>query len=197
MSMSLVRQGHVKGKMNGSHNESGDHGMHEWGIRDVADNRIQNASTSVLEHLLDHDTCDVDPRNRLNGDTPLHLAIKGKWEDHEGLRVYLGMSHLHFYYNPQGLTGSRATTRSRSKYLVSPSIARRGVKLMSRIRNRYNERPIDLLPPTYPGVDAESDDEKIRAAIRRSEAEAALGDRGDVVDGKPLPSFDMEKICAD
>ena len=58
------------------------------------------------------------------------------------------------------------------------------VGLTSRIRNRYNERPIDLLPPSYPGVDAESDDEKIRAAIRRAEAEAALGDRGDVVDGK-------------
>jgi len=48
-------------------------------------------------------------------------------------------------------------------------------------------------------VDAESDDEKIRAAIRRSEAEAALGDRGDVVDGKPSPLFEMwrKKICAD
>jgi hypothetical protein len=63
-------------------------------MRAVADNRIQNASTSVLEHLLDHDTCDVDPKNRLNGDTPLHLAIRGKWEDHEGLRVYLGKSDL-------------------------------------------------------------------------------------------------------
>lgn len=63
-------------------------------MREVADDRIQNASTSVLEHLLDHDTCDVDPKNRLNGDTPLHLAIRGKWEDHEGLRVYLGKSDL-------------------------------------------------------------------------------------------------------
>jgi hypothetical protein len=61
-------------------------------MREVADNSIQNASTSVLEHLLDHDTCDVDPKNRLNGDTPLHLAIRGKWEDHVGLRVYLGKS---------------------------------------------------------------------------------------------------------
>jgi hypothetical protein len=60
----------------------------------IAHNSIQNASTSVLEHLLDHDTCDVDPRNRLNGDTPLHLAIRGKWEDHEGLRVYLGKLQL-------------------------------------------------------------------------------------------------------
>jgi hypothetical protein len=39
-------------------------------------------------------------------------------------------------------------------------------------------------------VDAESDDEKIRAAIRRAEAEAALGDRGDVVDGMSYSFFD-------
>jgi hypothetical protein len=57
-------------------------------------------------------------------------------------------------------------------------------KLIVSIRNRHNERPIDLLPPSYPGADPESDDEKIRAAIRRAEAEAALGDRGDVVDGE-------------
>jgi hypothetical protein len=58
-----------------------------------------------------------------------------------------------------------------------------------RIRNRHNEKPIDLLPASYPGsnpasVDPESDDEKIRAAIRTAEAEAALGDAGDVVDGE-------------
>lgn len=56
--------------------------------------------------------------------------------------------------------------------------------LISRTKNKYNERPIDLLPPSYPGADPESDDEKIRSAIRKAEAEAALGDRGDVVDGK-------------
>jgi hypothetical protein len=54
--------------------------------------RVQNASTNVLEHLLDHESCDVDPRNRQHGDTPLHIAIRQKWEDHEGLRLYLGKS---------------------------------------------------------------------------------------------------------
>jgi hypothetical protein len=52
------------------------------------------------------------------------------------------------------------------------------------MRNRHNERPIDLLPPSHPSADPESDDEKIRKAIRSAEAEAALGDRGDVVDGE-------------
>jgi hypothetical protein len=67
------------------------------------------------------------------------------------------------------------------------SISLRSMMLMIRIRNRHNERPIDLLPPSYPGVDPESDDEKIRAGIRRAEAEAALGASGDVVDGESLP----------
>jgi hypothetical protein len=87
---------------------------------------------------------------------------------------------------------SRAIARSRSKYLVS-SQRRRRVELISRIRNRHNERPIDLLPPSYPGADAESDEEKIRAAIRRSEAEAALGDRGDVVDGESFSFLEIEE----
>ena len=54
-------------------------------------NSIQNASTNVLETILCHDTCDVDIRNR-NGDTPLHVAVRNRWEGHEGLRRYLGAS---------------------------------------------------------------------------------------------------------
>ncbi|KIJ54234.1 hypothetical protein M422DRAFT_221764 [Sphaerobolus stellatus SS14] len=36
----------------------------------------QCASTSVLEHLLTYDGCDVDFQNRLEGNTPLHAAVK-------------------------------------------------------------------------------------------------------------------------
>lgn len=56
--------------------------------------------------------------------------------------------------------------------------------LIDSIRNRHNERPVDLLPPAHPSADPESDDEKIRAAIRRAEAEAALADKGDIADGE-------------
>ena len=49
-----------------------------------------NASTNVLESLLEHESCDVDLRNRLHGDTPLHIAVRQKWEEHEGLRLHLG-----------------------------------------------------------------------------------------------------------
>lgn len=33
-------------------------------------------NTDVLEHILSHDDCDVDPINRLERATPLHLAVK-------------------------------------------------------------------------------------------------------------------------
>ncbi|WWC69032.1 uncharacterized protein I206_102968 [Kwoniella pini CBS 10737] len=110
---------------------------------------IIHASTSILEPLLEHETCDVDIRNRLQGDTPLHIAVRNRWEEHEGLRLYL-VGHL---------LEAGADTK---------------------IRNRYNQKPIDLLPP--PSDDPESDDEKIRAAIRRTEAEEMVADKGDVVE---------------
>lgn len=52
-----------------------------------------NGSTSILDTILSHETCDVDPRNRLNGDTPLHIAVRNKWEEAPGLRMYLGKFH--------------------------------------------------------------------------------------------------------
>lgn len=38
--------------------------------------RVLNESINVLPHILSHDKCDVDPINRLEGSTPLHLAVK-------------------------------------------------------------------------------------------------------------------------
>jgi len=35
-----------------------------------------HASTDVLEHILSHEDCDVDPINRIDKATPLHLAIQ-------------------------------------------------------------------------------------------------------------------------
>jgi hypothetical protein len=60
----------------------------------------------------------------------------------------------------------------------------RSLVLTGSIRNRHNERPADLLPPSHPSADPESDDEMIRAAIRRAEAEAAVADKGDIADGE-------------
>jgi hypothetical protein len=64
-----------------------------------------------------------------------------------------------------------------------------------RIRNRHNLKPLDLLPPPHASADPELDDEKVRAALRRAEAEGLIADKGDVVDGElfcsgfPSPSM--------
>jgi len=50
---------------------------------------IIHASTNVLEPLLEHESCDVDIRNRLARDTPLHIAVRQRWEEYPGLRLHL------------------------------------------------------------------------------------------------------------
>lgn len=45
--------------------------------------RAACGSTVVLEYILSHENCDVDPINRLGGATPLHLALE---LDNEELR---------------------------------------------------------------------------------------------------------------
>ncbi|ODN76615.1 hypothetical protein L202_05264 [Cryptococcus amylolentus CBS 6039] len=50
---------------------------------------IQHGSSDILETLLDHDSCNVDIKNRLQGDTPLHIAVRNRFEDQPGLRLYL------------------------------------------------------------------------------------------------------------
>ncbi|ORY26072.1 ankyrin repeat-containing domain protein [Naematelia encephala] len=127
---------------------------------------IIHGSTSVLEHILCHETCDVDLRNRLQGDTPLHIAVRQRWEDAPGLRLFL----------VQSLLEAGADTK---------------------IRNKYNERPIDLLPPSYGASDPESDDEKVRAALRKAEAEELFADEGDVVDEDDDDIVDPGDIASD
>jgi len=36
----------------------------------------QHGSINVIEPILEHDDCDVDLQNRLDGATPLHLAVR-------------------------------------------------------------------------------------------------------------------------
>ncbi|KAJ3829546.1 hypothetical protein F5880DRAFT_349760 [Lentinula raphanica] len=52
---------------------------------------VQNGSADVLEHILSHEDCDVDPINRINRATPLHLACQ--LED-DGMRSYMVESLL-------------------------------------------------------------------------------------------------------
>lgn len=43
--------------------------------------RVINASLDILDHILEHESCDVDPVNRLDGATPLHIAIQKAAEE--------------------------------------------------------------------------------------------------------------------
>lgn len=52
---------------------------------------MQYGSTDVLEYILSQDECDVDPVNRINRATPLHVACQ--LED-DGIRFYMVESLL-------------------------------------------------------------------------------------------------------
>ncbi|KAI8975079.1 ankyrin [Mycotypha africana] len=43
----------------------------------------KNGSIGCLEALVNHDDIDLDMKNRIEGDTPLHLAVQYANEDHE------------------------------------------------------------------------------------------------------------------
>ena len=42
---------------------------------------VSSCSITVLEHILSHEDCDVDPQNKLEGATPLHLALRVESSD--------------------------------------------------------------------------------------------------------------------
>lgn len=66
----------------------------------------------------------------------------------------------------------------------SESTSAREAKLTLSVKNRHNERPGDFLPPRRDNADPESDDEKVRAMLRRVEAESMVASSGDVVEGE-------------
>ena len=53
--------------------------------------RVKYGSTIVLEHILSHEECDVDPQNRIDRATPLHVAAKLEHQElrHEVLKSLL------------------------------------------------------------------------------------------------------------
>ena len=57
----------------------------------IPQSRVSNGSTDVLEHILSHEQCDVDPINKIEGATPLHLAIN---IEHTALRRHIVESLL-------------------------------------------------------------------------------------------------------
>lgn len=66
-----------------------------------------------------------------------------------------------------------------------------------RIRNRHNERPIDILPRADPNADPSSDNEKIRSALRQAEADASLALSDAVVDDDDEAEVDPDDVASD
>ncbi|RDB19372.1 hypothetical protein Hypma_013426 [Hypsizygus marmoreus] len=54
-------------------------------------NAVSHGSTDVLEHILSHENCDVDPINLIEKATPLHLAVR---IEHTALRRHIVESLL-------------------------------------------------------------------------------------------------------
>ncbi|TFK42173.1 ankyrin repeat-containing domain protein [Crucibulum laeve] len=54
-------------------------------------NAVRTGSITVLEHILEYDGCDVDPVNRIDKATPLHLAVQ---LEHPELRLHIVESLL-------------------------------------------------------------------------------------------------------
>ncbi|KJA28384.1 hypothetical protein HYPSUDRAFT_51211 [Hypholoma sublateritium FD-334 SS-4] len=94
-------------------------------------NAVSHGSTDVLEHILSHEDCDVDPVNRIDKATPLHLAVQIQ---HVDLRAHIFESLIE--------AGADTT-----------------------IRDKNGETPIDLIP---------LDDAKLRAIIRKQQAQASV-----------------------
>ena len=135
----------------------------------------------------------MDVRNRLAGDTPLHIAVRTRYDDAPGLRLYLGTSlipsvplpappHIVLPREPNSARyrqGSLLTATELRLTLVQ-SLLDAGSN--TTIKNRHAQRPIDILPPA-PDDEEEPEDEdgQVRVALRRAEGEAMVADRGDVV----------------
>ena len=107
---------------------------------------VANGSTDVLEHILSHEDCDVDPQNRIGGATPLHLAVQ---IEHTELRKYIVESLLE--------AGADFT-------FVFPPF--RACMLNGcRIKDKNGDTALDYIP---------ADEEKLRALFRKQQAQAAV-----------------------
>ncbi|KAH8920783.1 hypothetical protein BT69DRAFT_1283696, partial [Atractiella rhizophila] len=98
----------------------------------------------VLELLLDHDGTDVDPQNKLDKQTPLHLAVQKI--DH-----------------------------AQARYGIVEMLLQAGAD--PRIKDKFNRKPIDLLPAHNPT----EDEEKLKKLLRKHEGGQVMMDMGDVV----------------
>lgn len=133
--------------------------------------RSQYGSTTVLEHLLSYEGCDVDLQNRLERDTPLHAAIKHLNLDPE-LRNYVVESLLEAGADPKYVASSEVCRSSCHDLMCWP-----------RIKDKNGDIVLDLVSSSSKLLD-----DQLRSAIRKAGALASVS-KGDIADGQSTYSF--------
>ena len=115
--------------------------------------------SDVLEHILSQENCDVDPINRLEGATPLHLALK--LED-EALKLHV----------VESLLDAGADT----KYVTNPlrDIVTFTNLLMPRLKDKNGSTVLDIVP---------ADDTEVRTMIRKAQASSSVS-HADIASGE-------------
>jgi hypothetical protein len=131
-----------------------------------------HGSTEVLEHILSHENCDVDPVNYIEKATPLHLAVKLSDPD---LRVHLVQSLLE--------AGANTTLEIFDRSSLATFLT-----LFDSIKDKFGQTALDIAP---------SEDKQLPTLFRKATASQMLS-RYDLADGMPhsipmdhLPISDM------
>lgn len=120
--------------------------------------RVSNKSHVVLDHILSHEECDVDPINKLESNTPLHLAVK--LEDPEARAYFVEML----------LDAGADYTCVPLVHGFYPRDHDLGSCFWHRIRNKHGDTALDLVEPG---------DEDVALIFRKFQAESNIDD-GDI-----------------
>lgn len=114
----------------------------------------------MLEHILSHEECDVDPLNRLDKQTPLHLAAQieelemRKFVIEELLEAGADATYVHLLY-------LAATISNRCPACI-------------RIKDKHGQLALYYVP---------RDDTETRALFRKAQAQASIS-KDDIANGK-------------
>lgn len=115
-----------------------------------------NGSLDVLEHILSHEDCDVDPINRIERATPLHLALR---LTDPTLRKYV----------VESLLDAGADTLYAAQITANELFT----KILYSIRDKSGATALDVAP---------KDDPEVVGMIKRARLEATLS-KDDIADG--------------
>ena len=120
--------------------------------------RVQHGSTDVLEHILSHEECDVDPVNK-DRSTPLHLAVLIEDLD---LRRHIVESLL------DAGADTKYVTNCLRDVVTFTNL------LMLRLKDKNGSTVLDIVP---------ADDTEVRTMIRKAQASSSVS-HADIASGE-------------